>query len=90
MSLLDCFTDDELLEEIVRRRNSTKRNRQPARWCEECLNFRTWSEKGSAPADYNPCSKKHQMDFYTPTAWQSPECFGHYRTICTDRQECPQ
>ena len=90
MSLLDCFTDDELLEEIVRRRNSNKSNRQPARWCEECLNFRTWSEKSQVPADYNPCSKKHQMDFHTPTAWQSPECFGHHRTICTDRQECPQ
>lgn len=88
MSVLDHFTDDELLEELVRRRNSTK-PRQPARWCEECLNYRTWAEPTPVPADYNPCLKRHAMDFHTPTDWQSPDCFGHYRTICTDRQECP-
>lgn len=90
MSMLDNFSDDELLEELVRRRNSEMKGRKPARWCEECLNFRTWSERSAVPADYNPCAKSHQMAFHTPTAWQSPECFGHYRTICTDRQECPQ
>jgi hypothetical protein len=90
VSVLDAFTDDELFEEIVRRRNGAKSSRMPARWCEECLNFRTWEEKSDPPKGYNPCSKKHQMEFHTPTSWQSPECFGHYRTICTDRQECPQ
>ncbi|SDG86269.1 hypothetical protein SAMN05216588_101224 [Pseudomonas flavescens] len=90
MSVLDHFTDDQLFEELVRRRNSAKSKRQPARWCEQCLNFRTWTGRGEVPDDYNPCAMKHHMEFHTPTAWQSPECYGHYRTICTDRQECPE
>ena len=90
MSVLDHFTDDELLEELVRRRNSDKSSRQPARWCEECLNYRTWTEQSAVPPGYNPCTKGNQMEFYTPSKWQSPDCLGHYRTICTDRQECPQ
>ena len=88
MSVLDHFTDDQLLEELVRRRNNAK-PRQPARWCEECLHYRHWASPSDMPADYNPCQKRHRMEFHTPTKWQDADCFGHYRIICTDRQECP-
>lgn len=87
--VLDSFTDDQLLEELVRRRNAAKSDRTPARWCEECLNFKVWQKECDPPKNYNPCAKGHEMEFHTPRAWQSPDTFGYYRVICSDRMECP-
>lgn len=87
---LASFTDDQLLEELVRRRNAKKLERVPPRWCDECLHFKTWDKENDPPKSYNPCLMGHAMEFYTPRSWQSPETFGHYRIICTDRTECPQ
>ncbi|WP_300727389.1 hypothetical protein [Pseudomonas sp.] len=90
MSLFDAFTDEDLLEELVRRRNAAKRDYQPAKFCEDCMRFRTWGGAGDPPKTYNPCGKKHRMEFHAPASYGQLNDFGYYRAICTDRQECQQ
>lgn len=81
---LASYTEEELLEELVRRKNgSTKR--EPEVWCDDCANFKTWAGKNDPPDSYNPCIKKHEMKFWTPADYEDP-C-GYYRRVCGDRTE---
>lgn len=80
---LKAFSTDELLEEIVRRRNV--RERRPVEsWCDECAHFKT-APKGAAD-DYNPCQRGHRMAFWMPQEHEGPAgVFGYYRRVCADR-----
>lgn len=80
---LENYTDNELLEELVRRRNIAA-DEKPKQWCEDCKNFVCWTEKNDPPDGYNPCSKKHEMKFFMPEC-PAVEACGFYRTICSDR-----
>lgn len=83
------YSDDELLEEIVRRRQQP-RGEQNGPWCEECAHFKTWPHASDPPPSYNPCSKRHTPAFWLPMPWEAPEHFGFYRTICADRKSMPE
>ena len=81
------FGTDELLEEIVRRRNA-RIARRPIIKCDECRHF--VFEPLNAPDDYNPCAKQHVMSFRTPEADDGPsdqnDDWGHYLRVCPDRE----
>lgn len=83
---LKSFTDTELLEELLRRKNASKSKRRPKHWCEDCQNFTSATAKMSEAQleKYNPCSKGHVMDFYMPAEWESIQA-GYYRRGCADR-----
>lgn len=85
MPLTD-YTDDQLLEEIVRRQNARKTER-PEQWCHDCLHFKVWDKSGDPPQSWNVCGKGHENHFYSPQ-----DCdeairgeFGFYRRVCADR-----
>jgi len=80
---LSDYTDDELIEELARRRNTREINK-PERWCVDCKNFTTWNGKGDPPNDYNACIKGHKMNFAMPEGYTDDE-FGFYRRVCVDR-----
>lgn len=83
------FSDEELLEEIVRRRNK-RTVAKPEHWCHDCVHFKAWDEvprAGNCPSDFNPCTKSHEMKFITP-ADVSDE-YGFYRRVCADREIAP-
>lgn len=75
-----AFTTDELLAEIVRRRNA-RVDRRPIVPCDQCQHFKT-SETRYDDDTYNPCSKGHVMSFRMP---DSNDDWGHYRRVCADR-----
>src|SRR5579883_866805 len=78
------FSDDELIEEFLRRRNRESAGyRDEIRWCDECAHFVGWSEADDPPKGYNPCSLGHEMQFKTPTDYG--QTFGFYRRVCPDR-----
>jgi hypothetical protein len=77
---LAAFSSDELLAEIVRRRNA-KASRRPIVRCDQCQHFKT-SE--TADDKYNPCSKKHVMSFRMPEH-ETDDDYGFYRRVCEDR-----
>lgn len=82
---LKKFTEEELLEELVRRKNRRGDQRAKAanRWCDDCENFIFWEKACDPPDDYNPCSRGHEMKFCTP---DSPnDDYGFYRIVCSDR-----
>jgi len=85
MSKFTGITTDELLAEIVRRRNA-RVARRPIVKCEECQYFKP-SEK--ADDSYNPCSKGHKINFRMPEADDGPsdsnDDWGFYRSCCPDR-----
>ena len=86
--LLSDLDDDELRDELLRRSTARKqadeRALAPRRWCDECANFEVWTDLNSAsPASYNPCAKRHQMQFQIPED-VSVE-WGFYRRVCADR-----
>lgn len=80
-----AFSTDELLAEIVRRRNA-RVSRRPIVQCDRCSHFKPNPEADDA---YNPCSKGHEMSFRMPEADDGPpeshDDWGHYRRICADR-----
>lgn len=79
---LELYSLDELLEEIVIRQNATPTAR-PQQWCDDCRQFQPWQHAGEAPARYNPCRKKHTMQFLAPV--EIGDAWGHYRRVCADR-----
>jgi len=82
------FSTDDLLAEIVRRRNKSQSEKPIEHHCDECANFLPWTGDGDCPDDYNPCSKRHKMSFKYPDelTWPNPEMWGFYRRVCADRQ----
>jgi len=86
---LRAFTDDQLLTELMRRRN-TKAVEAPEHWCHDCARFVTWDQaprKGQMPDNFNPCTRKHEMQFNAPA--EIDDEYGFYRTICVDRKARP-
>lgn len=77
------FTVDELLEELARRRRTSDAERPVSEWCDDCAHFRTWTGKGDAPDNFNPCTKGHAMSFRVPADYGDP--WGFYRRVCADR-----
>ena len=83
---LAAFSTDELLAEIVRRRNEQRAvEDESLPWCHDCAHFKAWTKDMNPPSSYNPCAKRHRMEFKEPEAWQSPESFGFFRRVCSDR-----
>ena len=81
---LAAYSDEALLEELVRRKNG-RSNREPENWCDECHNFKHWAGKGDPPDTFNPCKKKHEMQFWMPADYEMPH--GFYRMVCGDRDD---
>lgn len=80
---LSSFTTDELFAEIVRRRRIETAGRRPETFCETCMHF---VPKPDASGDYNPCSKKHAMDFWMEADPVGPDVdCGFHRVACEDR-----
>ncbi len=79
--LLKQFSIDELLEEIVSRRNIEKKQ-IPKNFCDECEHF----PFGCAPEN-NYCKKGHKMKFLVPDDYRAIELgeWGCYKNICKDR-----
>jgi hypothetical protein len=85
-ALLQQFTTDELLEELVRRRTQKAKDLDGVPSCEDCKHFRFWTNTGDAPRSYNPCAKKMQMSFDMPEEWEGPHAGnGYYRRVCQHR-----
>lgn len=85
MRALKVFTDDQLLEELIRRRNA-RTVATPEHWCHDCRNFKAWSDaprQGPMPEDFNPCTKQHEMLFVVPE--EIDDEYGFYRRVCADR-----
>ena len=80
------YSDDDLLAELLRRRNAKESEEPIEHWCHDCIQF-----KGNPRATdtYNPCQKKHVMNFHFPEEWESPEDNGFYRRACPDFVERP-
>lgn len=85
---LRSFSDDDLIEELARRRNDRSK-RKPERWCQDCARFVPWGidNKMPMPENYNPCSKGHAMKFHTPESLDDE--FGYFVHICADREDAP-
>lgn len=86
MTQLKFYSDDELIEELVKRRNN-RRDEMPEHWCTDCRNFVAWNEaprprKAEMPDNFNACTKGHTMQFVTPQ--DIDDDYGFYRRICTD------
>jgi len=83
--LLAQFTTDQLLEEVVRRRNERKDvgDVQP---CDECRHFKFWTDTDEAPKDYNPCELGMRMSFHMAGYGEDPHSgIGYYRRVCASR-----
>lgn len=83
--MLAQFTTDQLLEEIVRRREDRKDigDVQP---CDECRHFKFWIASGEAPKDYNPCELGNRMRFHMAGDGEDPHSsIGYYRRVCVSR-----
>lgn len=83
---LEQFTTDDLLAEIVRRRNLMPKSSEKS-YCDGCKNFRPWLKREDAPEDYNACSRGHQMTFHGPRFNDDPSSsdWGFFRRVCEDR-----
>lgn len=80
---LEGFSTDELLAEIVRRRNELERTQQPEQFCDDCANF---VPSDSAGDSYNPCRLKHKLSYWAPDPDGHPhQDYGFYRRVCADR-----
>lgn len=90
MSKFTNISTDELLAEIVRRRNA-RISRRPIVKCEECRHFKPCGDKpnDSAVDAYNPCTKGHKMSFRMCELDDGPpdrnDDWGFYRNCCADR-----
>lgn len=80
---LSLYSVDELLRELARRRITKGHEYQSAPWCHDCGHFQTWAGKGDAPASFNPCIKRHVMQFRVPSDYGDE--WGFYRRDCRDR-----
>lgn len=88
---LKKYSNDELLEELVRRRNARTR-KTPERWCHDCKHFRAWIKPGDPPSAWSVCSKGRKTSFWTPQDMNEAvgEEFGYYRRVCADRDPVAQ
>lgn len=84
---LSSFSDDELIEELARRRNARERNTTIERFCEDCTHFRLFTGRGDPPVNYDPCSRGHKPSFRAPAEYGDE--YGFYRRVCADRAEAP-
>lgn len=87
--MLSDFSEDELIEELARRRNA-KPDVLPedvCHWCHDCGNFIPWTnQRKKIPEDYNPCKKGHEMRFVVPDINGDPHAdHGFFRLVCADR-----
>jgi hypothetical protein len=84
-------TVPQLVEELVRRQNAEQvLEEPPEQWCDDCVHFQCATGKYEAERPrFNPCQKKHSMDFYVPQPHDSPETFGYFRLVCPDRTPRP-
>ena len=85
---LGGFSDGELLEELARRQNARDAADIPPRWCHDCAHYRTWAKACDPPPKFNPCSKKHKMQFRPPADADEGLRgeYGFFRAVCTDRK----
>ncbi len=77
---LSDYTVDQLLTEMVKRRNNDE-SLPIVKWCENCTNFKFRSKNDTD--DYNPCVKGHQMLFRMPEH-PHDEISGFYLRVCPD------
>ena len=85
ISKLSEYSDDELFEELIRRRNADDGGRRDyISFCDHCEHFVPWSESSDPPQKYNPCSFGHDMNFRTPTGYDDVS-WGFFRRVCPDR-----
>lgn len=83
---LKDFTDAQLIAELMRRENAKVRL-VIENFCDDCINFRPWNrDVGIMPDEYNPCSKRHKMNFKLPEGHDDPHGgnFGFYLNCCPD------
>lgn len=84
-----AFTTDQLLEELVRRRNARIRS-TPHDWCHDCAHFKPAPHLSERQLEkYNPCCKQHSMDHWFPQPHEDPHVGGYYRRVCPDRSPIP-
>lgn len=81
---LSDFSTDQLLAEIVRRRNA-RVSQQPIVKCDECRHFVFFKGVGDSPDSYNPCAKRHVMSFRVPED-EIDDDWGYYLRVCADRE----
>jgi len=82
---LSQFSENELLEELARRKNEREKEPQIT-YCDDCRNFIPWRDRFDLmPDDYNPCRQGHKMKFKMPAYGEDPHEFGFYRNVCADR-----
>ena len=83
--LLQEFTTFQLMEEVTNRLRDAEVS-EIMNWCDNCAHFKP-SDK--ANDKYNPCSKKHAMQFHAPDSMSEAVGgeFGFYRLVCLDRVE---
>lgn len=83
------YSDAKLLEELARRCNHKQEKAPVARWCHDCMHFKTWDDRNATkpmPENYNPCAKKHKMYFRMPQDYpDASDESGFYRPVCKDR-----
>lgn len=88
---LSACSTDELLAEIVRRRNA-RVSRRPILKCDECQWFKPCGDglTDKQVDAYNPCTKGYKMSFRYPEADDGPPDsnpdWGHYLRCCPDRK----
>jgi hypothetical protein len=79
-------TTAQLLEELALRMREGSQPEPPEQWCDDCAHFRYSATQSKT---WNPCAKKHAMQFYFPQPHDSPETFGYYFEACVDRELRP-
>jgi hypothetical protein len=78
---LASFGEDELIEELARRRNA-RRADHPTRWCHDCVKC-----VPTAGKDDLRCTEGHSMIFHSPQDMDEANRgeYGYYRRVCADR-----
>lgn len=83
--ILAQFTTDQLLEEVVRRRNERK-DVGDVEPCDQCRHFKFWTANLDPPKDYNPCDLGKRMSFHIAGDGEDPHSgIGYYRRVCESR-----
>lgn len=79
---LASFSDDELIEELARRRNA-RATAEPRKWCHDCEHCIPLGK------DDLQCAEGHKMTFHAPADYDEAISgeYGYYRRVCADRTE---
>ena len=78
MSKFSEFSDDELLEEIVRRKNGDDEGaRGDIKFCDNCEHFVVWEGNKAPPEKYSPCAFSHDVKFRVPVGYSDE--WGFFR-----------